>query len=172
MNTAGHDAAYTCATLPAPDPEIAGVSLVFVGAMNPAIVQPAWLAAHQLIRSEEGESAEIRIIHPDVVSYSLEWVDVEVTRDRFQLKTTTTADAAEPVRDLGLGVFSILEHTPIRMVGINTDAHYKASSEERWHEIGHLLAPDRYWTDLLDSPGCALSSWRARARTDMPATRA
>jgi len=136
-----------------PEPEIAGVSLVFVGAMNPTIMQPAWLAAHDLIRGEEAEAAEIRIIHPDVVSYSLEWVDVEVMRERFQVKTSTTSDAAGPVRDLALGIFTILKHTPIRQVGINSEAHYKVQTVDRWNEIGHSLAPDAHWKELLDRPG-------------------
>lgn len=139
--------------MPTPEPEIASVALVFVGAMNPTIFQPAWLAAHKLIRDEEAEAAEIRIIHQDVVSYSLEWVDLEVTRDRCQLQTTSTAEAADPVRDLALGIFTILRHTPIRLVGINGAGHYRVPSEDRWHEIGHTLAPDARWKDLLDRPG-------------------
>src|SRR4051812_2881060 len=121
--------------------------------MNPTIFQPAWLASHELIREEEGESAEIRIIHPDVVAYSLDWVDLEVTRERFQVKTTATTETADPVRDLALGIFTILRHTPVRLVGINTEAHFKVTSEERWHAIGHTLAPDRYWTGLLEGAG-------------------
>lgn len=138
--------------MPLPEPDIVTASLVFVGAMNPTILQPAWLGAHELIREEEAESAVIRIVHPDVVSYSLDWVDIEVTRERCQLQTTTTAEAADPVRDLALGIFTILRHTPIRLVGINSDSHHK-QPEERWHEIGHTLAPDAHWKDLLDRPG-------------------
>jgi hypothetical protein len=149
----------------APDPELAGVSVVFVGAMNPTILQPAWLSAHGLIREEEAESAEIRIIHPDIVAYSLEWADIEVTRERCQFKTTTTSEAAEPVRDLALGVFTILKHTPIRLIGLNSEAHHKVASEDRWHEIGHTLAPDAQWKGLLDRPGVR-SLLMEGARTD------
>lgn len=139
--------------MPSPTPEIAGVNLVFVGAMNPTIFQPSWLAAHELIREEEAESADIAIVHPDVVSYSLDWAVIEVSRERFQLGTTATAEAATPILDLAVGIFTILKHSPIKAMGINSDAHYKIESEDRWHEIGHTLAPDSYWTDVLERPG-------------------
>ena len=63
--------------------EIEGVSIVLLGDFNPKIFQPAWFAAQELIRKEEAESAEIEVIHPEVVVFSLDWLRIQVTRNRW-----------------------------------------------------------------------------------------
>ena len=40
-------------------PQFEGVTIVLLGQFNPAIFQPAWLAAENLVRPQEAESAEI-----------------------------------------------------------------------------------------------------------------
>ncbi len=69
-------------------PEIQGSSIVLLGDLNPKIFQPAWFAAEKLIRKPEAEAAEIEIIHPEVVIFNLEWLRLEVTRERFSASTT------------------------------------------------------------------------------------
>ena len=69
-------------------PDIQGVTVVFLGDFNPKIFQPAWFAVQGLIRQQEAEEANVEIIHPDVVSFSLEWLALQVTRERFAISTT------------------------------------------------------------------------------------
>lgn len=129
-----------------------GMNIVLVGDFNPKIFQPAWFVAHGLIGEKEAEVAEIQIISSDVIFYTMDWLRVQITRDRFQIDT-----AQEPyyevMRDLVLGTFALLEHTPIHSMGINLDHHYRMSSEKAWHDFGDLLAPKSPWTDLLNRPG-------------------
>jgi len=133
-------------------PEFQGKSIVLVGNFNPEIYQPSWLALQKLIRDKEYETADIQIIHKDVTIFKLDWVQFEITRDRFSV-TTTEERYYESMRDLILGIFSLLPHTPIKKMGINTDLHYGVKKEEDWHKIGDILAPKTIWKKVFKKPG-------------------
>jgi len=138
--------------MPQLKPEIEGQSIVFLGSFNPKIFQPAWLANQQLIREEEAESATIEIIHQRIVVLSTDWFKLHVTSERFQL-STRHVHYYEPLRDLALGIFRILRHTPIEMMGLNRDLHFQMPSEKSWHKVGHRLAPKEPWNEVLKNPG-------------------
>jgi cation transport regulator ChaC len=57
------------------------------------------------------------------------------------------------VRDLVLGIFLLLEHTPFDKMGINRDMHFRMPTEEAWHQLGHLLTPKELWRSHLEKPG-------------------
>jgi hypothetical protein len=77
---------------------------------------------------------------------------LQVTRERFVVST-----AQQPyykvIRDLVLGAFKLLQHTPLHKLGINTDMHLRMDSEESWHAFGHRLAPKELWQGILKTPG-------------------
>ena len=133
-------------------PESEGANIVLIGDFNPKIFQPAWFAAQQLIRNEEAEDAKIDIIHSAVVSFSLEWLRLEVHQNRF-FAATHQKPFYSPLRDLVVGTFRILTHTPVRMLGINCDFHFPTDSEQTWHAVGHRLAPKEMWCGVLEKPG-------------------
>lgn len=132
-------------------PQLEGISIVLLGQFNPAIFQPAWLAAEKLIRPQEAESAEIQLIHPEAAIIQMEWLKLNVMRERFQVATVQSS-YFEPLRDLVMGIFSLLSHTPLRALGINHEFHFRLDSEKKWHALGDHLAPKRDWT-LLNKPG-------------------
>jgi hypothetical protein len=132
--------------------EIEGANIVLVGNFNPSIFQPAWLAAHGLIRPEEGEEAKVQVISPQVTSFSTDWLSLVVTDERFHASTSDPSHY-EPLRDLVLGIFILLEHTPFTRMGINRDMHFKMPSVDVWHSVGHLLAPKEIWREFLVNPG-------------------
>jgi len=134
------------------NPEISSVSVVLIGSFNPQIFQPTWFSCEELIRKEEAEAAKIQIIHPEVVVFDLEWLRMEVTRDRF-VAITEKESSFDILRDLVLGTFRILRHTPIRMMGLNRDMHFRMASEEEWHAVGHRLAPKEPWNGIIEKPG-------------------
>ena len=136
--------------MPVANCEVEGVSVVFVGSFNPAIFQPAWLSSHGMIREGEAEKAKLEVVSPDVTSFKADWLGIQVTRDRFQ---AYTADPRffEPLRDLVLSIFAILEHTPIRQMGINRDMHYM-SSIEQMNRFGDLIAPKEKWRKYFERP--------------------
>jgi hypothetical protein len=125
-------------------------SIVFVGDFNPVIVQPFWLFSKGLIKEEEAENAKVDVIHPELVRYSLDWVSLQITRDRFELRTTQQA-YFEPLKDLAASAFEVLRETPLRAVGINHLRHYTVS-EKQYADLGNTLAPFSNWKDVLDKP--------------------
>ena len=113
---------------------------------------PAWFAAQELIRPREAEAAKIKIIHPDAAIFDIEWLQIRVTRNRFQATSVQEA-YYEPLRDIVIGIFTLLDQTPLRAIGINRDFRYGLDSEKTWHAVGDLLAPKPVWDGLLDRPG-------------------
>jgi hypothetical protein len=138
--------------MPGPKPEIEGTSIVLVGQFNPPIFQPAWLAAQKLLRPEDAEAAVVEVIHPQVARFTAEWVMLEVSQNRFSAETTDPA-CYETLRDLVTGIFTVLEHTPFSQMGFNSTMHFALQTVERWHSLGHLLAPKEPWSAILEKPG-------------------
>ncbi len=129
-----------------------GHNIVLLGDFNPKIFQPAWFGSEGLIRKPEVDGAKIEVVHQEVVIFTLEWLKIEVTRERFWAATLQES-YDEPVRDLVVSTFRILRHTPLRKMGINLEEHFQIQSEERWHSIGHTLAPKEAWEGVVLNPG-------------------
>lgn len=128
-------------------------SIVLLGKFNPSIFQPFWFVGQGLIGEHEGKEAELRIVHPDVVNFRLSWCNLEVTRERFVV-TTTQEQAIDLIRDLAVSTFTLLSHTPINKLGINTEMHFDLKHEKCWHDFGHRLAPKTpYWSETMIKPG-------------------
>jgi hypothetical protein len=133
-------------------PELYGISIVLLGNFNPKIFQPAWFASQNLIRKIEAEKAKIEIIHSDITIFNLEWLKIEVTRERVNI-ATEQEPYFEALVDFVIGAFRILKHTPISKMGINSTLHYSVKSIDAWHKIGHRLAPKEPWKGILNKPG-------------------
>lgn len=129
-----------------------GMNLVLLGDFNPKIFQPAWFAAQNLIGDNEAESAEIQAITADIVIFTMDWIRVQVSRERFQIGTQQEP-YYEMMRDVLVGTFTLLEHTPVHSMGINLDYHYRMPSTEAWHSFGHKLAPKDPWEGIINKPG-------------------
>jgi hypothetical protein len=132
--------------------DIDGAAVVLIGTFNPAIFQPAWLGANDLIRKEEAEGAKIDMVNPQLTSFSAEWLSIQIFPERFQANTADPAHY-QALRDVVISIFHLLEHTPFWTMGMNRDMHFKMKKEEQWHQLGHLLAPKEIWRPLLDQPG-------------------
>ncbi len=134
-------------------PEIQGISIVLVGSFNPKIFHPAWFAAQKLIREKEAEEANIELITPAVAKFSLDWMRLQVIQEQFVIETIQEP-YYEILRDLIVGTFSLLNHTPVTMLGINTQQHFRMHFEDEWNKLGHELAPkEKYWIPVLEKPG-------------------
>jgi hypothetical protein len=132
--------------------ELEGFSIVVLGSFNPSIFQPLWLSTNNLIRTEEAKGAKIEIIHRNVSIFATEWFSLQVTDVNFSLESSDPTKT-QPLRDLALGVFKILEHTPLTAFGINCHRHFRMSSVESWHAFGHHFAPKESWNNILEEPG-------------------
>jgi len=132
--------------------ETSEASIVALGAFNPQIFQPQWFAASQLIRKEEADGATIGVVHPEMTIFSTEWFKVEITNARFAISTQDPTKHL-PLRELAIGTFRILEHTPVTAVGFNSNRHFAMESSDKWHQLGHHYAPKSSWSPILKNPG-------------------
>lgn len=123
------------------------VNIVLVGDFNPVIFQPAWFELQGLIAPSESKEADIEILVKDVVAFNLNWLALQVTKDRFIAATNNEA-FFEPLRDLLVGTFTILEHTPIRAIGINYESHYNVSDKSRLSQFYNRLSPKDVWREI------------------------
>ena len=143
--------------------QITAVSVVTVGQFNPAIVHPAWLAAEGLITKPEAEGTAIEVVHPEFAQFTFSQegaaMRVQVLRERLML-TTEDARLYEGLRDLTMGILTLLRHTPVTKLGINFDTCIAMDSEDARNGLGRRLAPAAPWSGILD--GAAMLSLSMR----------
>lgn len=132
-----------------PERRIAGVHVVMVGDFNPAILHPSWLAAKNLISGAEAEAAEVEVVARELCMFRAEWLRLRVEPHRFEASTSNAAYYL-PLRDLVVGLFEVLEHTPVRRLGINYLQHFEMPSEGDWHALGDRLVPKEPWEGLIE----------------------
>lgn len=131
--------------------DIDGAAILLVGDFNPKIFQPAWLAAKGLIRQEESDAATVSVVTHDLVDFTSGWLSMQVLPDRFQAGTSEAAQI-KPLCDLVEGIFTLLEHTPVRAMGINRMLHYKLPTAEKYQAFGDMLAPKLVWEKQFSEP--------------------
>jgi hypothetical protein len=139
---------------------------VLIGAFNPTIYQPAWFAKNGLIREEESNNAKVQVVHPEITTITIGSITIQIQTERV-IASTMNAAEFEVLRDLIVGTFKTLPHTPINMLGINYDSHFKLSSEDAWHALGHRLAPKEPWANILDKPGMRSLTMESPRPNDM-----
>ncbi|WP_420618230.1 hypothetical protein [Candidatus Poriferisocius sp.] len=128
------------------------LALVVLGAFNPSIFQPSWFAQEDLIRQEEAEAAKIEIIHPEVTVFELDWLRLQVTRDRLAVHSRRESHY-EATRDLLIGTLDLLRHMPTRALGVNHDLVLEYGSQDSFNQLGWELVPEDKWTPVLQRPG-------------------
>ncbi|MFF0062105.1 hypothetical protein ACFYRC_11200 [Streptomyces sp. NPDC005279] len=128
------------------------VGIVCIGAFNPRIFQPAWFASQGLIAADEAVEVDVQMINNDVCVFSTDWFRLEVLDNRWSI-TSLSTPVFEILRDLALGTFSALHHTPIERVGLNSNAHFEMPNQHAYEQFGHELAPkETYWEPILSDP--------------------
>lgn len=145
--------------------KIETLSIVFVGDFNPVILQPFWLANKNLIGEIEANKANVDIVHKEVVKYELDWVSLEITKNRCQFKTSKEP-YFEPLKDLAVGIFKILKETPISSLGINYIYDLSLIDEKRYYDFGSKLTPLNIWENELNDPRLMSLEIKEESRTD------
>lgn len=136
--------------------DIFSSSIVAVGAFNPAIFSPDWLERNKLIGKGDADEATKSpglIISHQATVFETEWFAFQVVENQFSL---TSKGALTPaIRDLAVGIFSLVPHTPITALGLNFLAHFRLGSEAEYHKIGDVLAPKTIWDSLYPERSAA-----------------
>ncbi len=131
-------------------PDRSGSNIVLLGSFNPSIFQPQWFGSQNLLPQSEVASAEkVTILERQVCQFETERFVVQATNDRF-VAASKPNTSHEPLKDLVLGTFFVLEHTPVTAMGLNRQMHFAISSEEAWHLLGDRLAPKDGWKEIMD----------------------
>lgn len=129
-------------------PDFEAASIVLRGSFDPSIFHPAWLAARGLISEEDAQRSEIGVIAEHVALFRVLWLDLHVTKDRFQARTTDPSYYPS-LGELVRGVFSLLEFTQVHQMGLNRHMHIRVRDQAEWHRLGDLWAPKETWTEIL-----------------------
>lgn len=123
-------------------------SIVLVGNFNPTIFHPEWFLRHEIVPEVDVEGAKIEIVHPEITKFAFPWLSIEVLQGKFIARTKDT-DHFNPLRDLVMSAFMLLEHSPVSQLGMNLIVDYTVDTEDTWHKIGDLLAPKEVWEQNL-----------------------
>lgn len=141
--------------------EILTSSIIAVGDFNPAIFSLDWLERNGLIGKgdadavREGSQGKSLLVSHPVTTFETKWFALQVLENQFSL---TSKDALSPAfKDLAVGIFQLVPHTPVTAVGLNFFGHFKLASEDELHQVGDVLAPKDIWKALYpdESPGLA-----------------
>lgn len=127
-------------------------SVVMLGAFNPRIFHPSWFAHNEIVPPEESREAKINFMSEEVSSFSFSGLSFQIESNRFGV-TTKDESQAPFLRDICIAIFTLLEHTPIRALGLNCDLEFSLPNKESWDEVGHKLAPKECWQSILSDPG-------------------
>ena len=126
------------------------LSLVLVGAFNPAIFHPAWFGMNGLLGRIDVETAEIAVTHPEFSQFKAGRLGVQVGLNQFTVTCPTAYHGL--AKDLVTGTFGQhLTHTPVLAVGINRQVHFDAGTFEVRECVGNRLAPKEPWGDWGDA---------------------
>lgn len=146
--------------------EILTSSIVAVGNFNPAIFSPDWLERNDLMgegdadTAREGSQGRPMIVSKQVATFETEWFALQVLDNQFSL---TSKSAVTPAfKDLAVGIFQLVPHTPVVAVGLNFMGHFKLTSEDAYHRVGDVLAPKEIWEALYPDESAGLADLTIR----------
>ena len=137
--------------MPSLEPEQVVYSIVIIGNFNPAIFHPSWFSANNLLPKEETEQATDLAISNELAMFNASEIQVQIEPVRFGV-TTKDANKSPVLRDLAMGCFLLLEHTPLKAIGLNMEFQFDLESIEKRTAIGERLAPKNHWTSVLENP--------------------
>ena len=99
---------------------------------------------HGLLPTAAADSAELRVAHRQLTVFSIDWLHLQVTTDRFSADTGQAPHVR--LRDLVVRVFKEhLLHTPLNAMGINRNVHFRVGSSGERDRIGRALVPVEPW---------------------------
>lgn len=132
-------------------PQVQSASIVMTGAFNPAVFHPSWFALNNLLSRRDADTAEVRLIVPQMAAFTAGGLQVEVRKDRFAASADEPQDQIR-VRDLIQGVFGVLAETPVTQLELDWTYTFQLESEARRRAVTERLAPTDLWATALGGP--------------------
>lgn len=119
-------------------------TVVILGNFNPAIFSPEWVRKYLTLKVDDGQEAEIQIIHSDISDFMLS--DIRFTIERNRMMFSSLSHDIELLAALAIETFaSVLSHTPVWAYGINLERHIDFQSFEKRNALGRKLCPLDPW---------------------------
>ena len=147
-----------------------GASVVLLGSFNPAIFQPMWFSTEELLPKSEAEGADIKFVHPGATAFESGPFGLKALVDRFEVETSQPQHHSA-LRDLVVGTFSLLRHTPISAVGMNRHLHFPKDAGFSWESVQHSLSPSLQWPVGDGAPDMAAIEFRWERKEGVPGYR-
>jgi hypothetical protein len=130
--------------------EIFGTAIVALGAFNPGIFSADWLQKNNLLGPQDADEArqsDSYVVSSKISNMETEWFSLRILENQLTLSSKGAVTLA--VRDLAMGILSLLPHTPITALGLNFMGHYKMASAAEYHKIGDVFVPKDTWYELF-----------------------
>ena len=124
----------------APKLGVQGTTIVLIGSFNPRIFHPLWFSQQELVPPSEADGADVKLIHEQASALKMGPFSLQVFTDRFQANVVEPQDSV-PLRDLVVGTFTVLQHTPIEQMGINRQLHFVKDGPFSWEAFEEALVP-------------------------------
>lgn len=127
-------------------------SIVIVGNLNPAIFHPAWFLANKLLAQKDSEDTEIKLISPVMASMFIgKWLNFEVIENKLST-LCTEPQYFRPMRDFVQGILTLLEHTPVKAIGINFEEIISLRNENDLKYFINKLYNNEKWLTAFNTP--------------------
>jgi hypothetical protein len=134
--------------------DLVGTSIVVLGVFDPLNLQPDSLLNSGALNETDLAELKYEIVAAEVAVVRLPWMHITVEANRLSAVSTLKQPIPEPVRDFVFAYCETLQIKRFNAIGLNHDRHFAVSSQEAWHNVGHVLAPkDPVWTKVLGTPG-------------------
>jgi hypothetical protein len=133
--------------------------IVAIGAFNPAIVTPDWLHGRGLISEADRDhclSKMQALVENRIMAFDADWFSLRLVEN--QLALSTSMGVTPRLRDLALGVFSILPETPLSALGLNFVADIQFDTSNEYHQFGDTLVPKSLWNELYPDKNAGVAS--------------
>lgn len=128
-------------------------NFVLRGQFTPIAYHPSWFANYGILKSEEATKASVEVVSEQLTQFKTEWLRFRAIGNGLLL-ATVEPEFFEPLRDLVVGMLEIVaDSSPVWLLGMNHDFHFRSASSESWHSIGHELAPKDKWSPLSSRLG-------------------
>jgi hypothetical protein len=101
---------------------------------------------HDLLTVTDVDAADVHLAHAELVQWKSEWFELQIEQNRIVFATTQQPFVR--LRDLVVRLFKeAAPDSPLAMLGINRDVHFKVASTDIRDRIGKALAPWDVWGD-------------------------
>lgn len=131
--------------------EFETIIVACTGLFNPSIITPKWLWKLGLISELDSMKATADIISYEIAQFKLSWCSITITKNKFEIYSSLSP-YFEPIRDLFVGIFTVLQHDSITNLKLSINRHYQMPDKNIQQIILNKFSPVQSWISILKDP--------------------